>query len=209
MKISIIGAGSVGQALAKAFIRSGNSVFIGVTNPIKYAEVGLSLGAAATLGLVAEAIAYGDIIILAVPFRATDEIAASINDWQGKILVDATNPIAPGLQGLLVGTNTSGAEILAQHAKNARVVKAFNTTGAENMANATYSNSKIMMPVCGDDTDARHKVMALAETIGFEALDMGALHSARYLEPLAMVWIHLAIKQGYGRDFAFGLHRRA
>jgi len=64
------------------------------------------------------------------------------------------------------------------------------------------------MPVCGDDASARQQVMALATLLGFDAVDMGSLQSARYLEPLAMTWIHLAILQGFGRNFAFGLLRR-
>jgi hypothetical protein len=65
-----------------------------------------------------------------------------------------------------------------------------------------------MMPVCGDDAEARQRAMALATLIGFDAVDLGPLMAARYLEPFAMTWIHLAIKQGHGRKFAFGmLHR--
>jgi uncharacterized membrane protein len=106
--------------------------------------------------------------------------------------VDATNPLAPGLKGLAVGTHTSGAEELAKLAHGARVVKAFNTTGAENMADTTYPQGMPWMPVCGDDAQARERVMALATLLGFDAVDMGALRSARYLEPFAMAWIHLA-----------------
>jgi hypothetical protein len=117
--------------------------------------------------------------------------------------VDATNPLAPGLAGLSVGTTTSGAEEIARRAQGAHVVKAFNTTGAENMADSRYPQGQPMMPVAGDDAAARRQVMTLATLIGFDAIDMGPLSTARYLEPLAMVWIHLAIKQGQGRRFAF------
>jgi predicted dinucleotide-binding enzyme len=88
------------------------------------------------------------------------------------------------------------------------VVKAFNTTGADNMASPVYPAGKIFMPVCGDDADAKARVIALAASIGFDAVDFGPLDGARYLEPLAMVWIKLAMVQKLGRDFAFGLLRR-
>lgn len=208
MNISIIGAGNVGMALAEALTQRGASIVLGVPDPKKYANRVNALGSKARITNTADAIASGEIVILAVPHSATTAIAQSVHNWQGKILVDATNPLAPGLSGLTVGTSTSGAETLAQHAQGARVVKAFNSTGAENMADASYASGLPMMPVCSDDADARQRVMALATLIGFEAVDMGPLMAARYLEPFAMTWIHLAFRQGMGRRFAFGLLRR-
>lgn len=208
MSISIIGAGNVGMALARAFTQRGETVVLGVPTPAKYASEAASLGAHASLSTTLDAIAASDLVILAVPYAALPAIAHSLPDWQGKIVVDATNPLAPGLSGLSIGTTTSGAEELAKLAQGARVVKAFNTTGAENMANSAYAGGSPVMPVCGDDAKARHRVMALATLIGFEAVDMGPLSAARYLEPFAMTWIHLALKQGHGRKFAFGLLRR-
>jgi predicted dinucleotide-binding enzyme len=82
-------------------------------------------------------------------------------------------------------------------------VKAFNTTGAENMADTRYAGGQPFMPVCGDDAEARKRVLALATLIGFDAVDCGDLKAARYLEPFAMTWIHMAIKLGHGRSFAF------
>lgn len=208
MTISILGAGNVGLALAGAFTRRGETVVLGVPQPAKYAAAVAALGERARLTSTAEAIAAGEVVILAVPHAAVAAIAQSVDDWQAKVLVDATNPLAPGLAGLTLGTSTSGAEELARLARGARVVKAFNTTGAENMADASYPGGVPMMPVCGDDAQARQRVMALATLIGFEAVDMGPLSAARYLEPFAMTWIHLAFRQGFGRRFAFGLLRR-
>lgn len=202
MNIAIIGAGNVGQALAQAFTRQGEAVVFGVQDPAKYTAETLPVLT------VEAAVKQAELIILAVPYAATEAIAHSIPDWEAKILVDATNPLAPALSGLSIGTTDSGAETIARHANNARVVKAFNTTGAENMANSHYPTGQIVMPICGDDAAARQQVMALATLIGFEAVDMGALSAARYIEPFAMTWIHLAIKQGYGRNFAFGLLKR-
>ncbi len=208
MTISILGAGNVGLALAGAFTRRGETVVLGVPQPAKYAAAVAALGERARLTTTAEAVAAGEVVILAVPHAAVAAIAHSVDDWQAKVLVDATNPLAPGLAGLTLGTTTSGAEELARMARGARVVKAFNSTGAENMADARYPGGVPMMPVCGDDAQARQRVMALATLIGFEAVDMGPLSAARYLEPFAMTWIHLAFRQGFGRRFAFGLLRR-
>lgn len=209
MSISIIGAGNVGMALGGAFTRRGQHVVFGTPDPGKHAPAVAALGPLAKVASTAEAIAASDLVILAVPHAALPSIAQALSDWQGRILVDATNPLAPGLSGLSMGTTTSGAEELAKLARGARVVKAFNTTGAENMANAAYPGGVPFMPVCGDDADARQRVAGLAALIGFDAVDLGPLAAARYLEPFAMTWIHLAIKLGYGRNFAFSMLRRA
>lgn len=200
--ISILGAGQVGMALARALLRAGQPVTMGVPNPARYAQAVAALGPQACLTHSDDAITRGELVILAVPYAAALAIAQSRADWQGRVLVDATNPVAPGLAGLSLGTTTSGAEQIAHHAHGALVVKAFNTTGAENMADSHYPQGQPLMPVAGDDAGARQQVLALATLIGFDAIDMGPLSSARYLEPLAMVWIHLAIKQGLGRRFA-------
>ncbi|MBQ0931827.1 NAD(P)-binding domain-containing protein [Ideonella sp. 4Y16] len=203
MTISILGAGNVGMALARALLRAGQPVTLGVPEPARYADAVAALGPQARLTGSAAAIDSGGLVILAVPYAAALAIAAERADWQGRVLVDATNPLAPGLSGLSLGTTTSGAEQIAARARGARVVKAFNTTGAENMADSHYAQGAPMMPVAGDDAAARQQVLALATLIGFDAVDMGPLSAARYLEPLAMVWIHLAFKQGQGRQFAF------
>ena len=203
MNLSILGAGNVGMALARAFIRAGQPVTLGVPDPARHVAAVAALGAQATLRTSDEAVQAGELVILAVPYTAALEITQRRPDWQGRVLVDATNPLAPGLAGLSLGTTTSGAEQIAERAAGARVIKAFNTTGAENMADSRYAQGLPMMPVAGDDAAARQQVLALATLIGFDAIDMGPLRAARYLEPLAMVWIHLAFQQGAGRRFAF------
>ncbi len=208
MSIAIIGAGNVGMALGSAFAKRGERIVFGVPEPGKYETAVAALGALADVATNAQAIATGDVVILAVPHAALRSIAQSVPDWQGKILVDATNPLAPGLSGLSLGTSTSGAEELAKLAHGARVVKAFNTTGAENLADTTYPGGRPFMPVCGDDAEARARVVALATLIGFDAVDCGPLSAARYLEPFAMTWIHMAVKLGMGRRFAFARLQR-
>ena len=206
--IAILGAGNVGIALARAFIAQGESIVFGVPDADKYRKTVASLGAAASIGSTAKAIAASDLVILATPYAAALSVAASVPDWADRILVDATNPLAPGLAGLTVGTTTSGAEEIARAARGARVVKAFNTTGAENMADSHYPGGAVFMPVCGDDLEARSRVITLATLIGFDAVDCGDLTAARYLEPFAMTWIHMAIRLGHGRNFSFARLRR-
>jgi predicted dinucleotide-binding enzyme len=187
MNLSILGAGNVGMALARALLRAGQPVTLGVPDPARHAESVAALGSQATLTGSDEAVERGELVILAVPYPAALAIAQTRADWQGRVLVDATNPLLPGLAGLSLGTTTSGAEQIAARAHGARVVKAFNTTGAENMADSRYALGQPMMPVAGDDAAARQQVLALATMVGFDAIDMGPLTAARYLEPLAMV----------------------
>ena len=208
MSLTILGAGNVGMALGRAFTQRGDSVCFGVPEPARYRAAVATLGPRASVGPVDEAVEAADTVILAVPYAALAAIARTRADWGGRILVDATNPLAPGLAGLALGTTTSGAETLASLPAGARVVKAFNTTGAENLGDTHFPGGMPFMPVCGDDADARQHVLALATRIGFEAVDLGPLVAARWLEPFAMTWIHMALRQGLGRRFAFGLLRR-
>jgi len=206
--IAILGAGNVGIALGRAFVAKGESIVFGVPDPDKYRNAVAALGPAARIGSTDAAVAASDLVIMATPYSAALSVAGSVPDWANRILVDATNPLAPGLAGLSVGTTTSGAEEIAKAARGARVAKAFNTTGAENMADSHYAGGAVFMPVCGDDADARNRVITLATLIGFDAVDCGDLKAARYLEPFAMTWIHMAIRLGYGRNFAFARLRR-
>lgn len=109
---------------------------------------------------------------------------------------------------MAVGTTTSAAEQIAGWARGAYVVKAFNSTGWNNMADPIYHGERITMFICGDNARAKDIVTGLAEDLGFEVVDAGALTVARFLEPLAMLWIHLAVVQNLGRDIAFKLLRR-
>jgi predicted dinucleotide-binding enzyme len=204
--IAILGAGNVGAALARNLSRHGIPVYFGVPEPEKYRDLAASLGA--QVGSVAEAIDGAGIAILAVPYSAALAIAEQVADWNGRILIDATNPLAPGLAGLSLGTTTSAAEQIAARAGNARVVKCFNVTGAENMADPRALDAEVFMPVAADDADARTRVIALATRMGFDAVDAGPLKAARYLEPFAMTWIHLAFAAGHGRAWAFARTKR-
>ena len=206
MNIVIAGSGNVGRALAAGWKKAGHTVTFAARDPqgAKTAELKKDGFAIAPQ---AEAAKVGEVIVLATPWDATAATVKALGSLAGKIVVDATNPLTAKLE-LALGFTDSAGETVARFAQGARVVKAFNTTGANNMANSQYAGGKIMMPVAGDDADAKKSVMALAADLGFEPVDAGPLAMSRYLEPMAMLWIKLAYAQGLGRDFGFGLLRR-
>jgi len=116
--------------------------------------------------------------------------------------------LLPALAGLDVGTTTSGGERVAEWADRCKVVKVFNTTGFNIMANPKFGADRSVMLYCGDDALAKAVAKQLADALGYDPVDAGPLANARYLEPFAMVWIWLALKGGLGRDIAFKLMRR-
>lgn len=206
VKISIIGAGNVGSALGAALSRLGHDITYGVRNVAdgKYRALAAS---GARLAAVDEAAVDCDLGIIATPWAATEAALTLAGDWGGRPLVDATNPIGPGFR-LTHGHTDSGGEQVARWAVGAKVVKAFNTTGAENLRMLTYEPLRPLMPLCGDDEDACAAVAELATAMGFEAVRLGGLDQARILEPFAMVWIRMAMPLGMGREMAFALIRR-
>jgi hypothetical protein len=209
MKIAVIGTGNVGRALGAGWAKKGHQVIFGSRDPDSEKVQGLlaAVGPNARAAASATACVAAEVIVLATPWDTTRQVVESLGDLAGKIIVDATNPIGPGLQ-LAVGTTTSGAEQIAGWAKGTRVIKAFNTTGWENMADPIYQGQPVTMFICGDDAAAKATVTRLAEDLGFDVADTGALSTARYLESLAMVWIHLALVQKQGRQIAFKVVKR-
>jgi 8-hydroxy-5-deazaflavin:NADPH oxidoreductase len=210
MKIAIIGAGNVGLALAQGWLKAGHVITLGSRSPesAESREKAAALGAAVTTASHREAAAGADVVVLSTPWPATEETLAASGDLTGKILIDCTNPLAPRLAGLTHGLTNSGAEQVAAWAPGARVVKGFNTMGANIMADTQFPNGSPVMLAASDDAEAKAVACQLAEQIGFEAVDAGPLRHARYLEPMAMQWIQMAMVLGQGRDFAFGIVRR-
>ncbi len=205
MNITIVGSGNVGRALGGGWRQAGHSVTFAARDPagVKAAELkkeGFAVAPQADAG-------KADVVVLAVPWTGIEATIAALGNLAGKVLVDATNPLTANLE-LALGFSDSAGETVARLAKGARVVKAFNTTGANNMANSKYAAGKLMMPVAGDDAAAKKTVMALAADLGFEPVDAGPLAMSRHLEPMAMFWIKLAYAQGLGREFGFAMLKR-
>jgi predicted dinucleotide-binding enzyme len=149
-----------------------------------------------------------EILVLATAWAGAENAIRTAGNLAGKIVIDCTNPIAEGFKGLSIGLTTSAGEQVASWAKGARVVKAFNTTGAGNMANPLYGTQAVTMFICGDDAEAKKVVAKLAEDLGFDPLVTGPLYHARYFEPMAMLWVDMAYVQKFGPNFAFKTLKR-
>jgi predicted dinucleotide-binding enzyme len=199
-QIAILGAGNVGGALGRVWAGQGHDVVFGVSDP-KSPKVTAALSALqgkARAASNAEAAGPAGVVVLSVPWPAAQEALRAAGSLAGKILIDCTNPLAANLQGLSVGLTTSAAEQVAGWAPGAKVVKAFNTLGAVNFGNAQFGSQRADGYYCGDDAAAKAVVKELIEQVGLDPVDVGPLTSARLLEPLAMLWISLGLRAGYG-----------
>ncbi len=207
MRIAIIGAGAVGQALAQGWSKAGHAVRLGVPDPkaAKYRSL-----PPAQLATPAAAAADAEAIVLATPWQKTEAAVGGLGNLAGRIVIDCTNPLLRGPQGmsLEIGHSVSAGERVAQWARGASVFKTLNHTGADNMAAAARFATKPAMFVAGDDAARKPAVLRLVGDLGFEPIDAGPLGNARLLEPLAMLWIDQALARGRGRDFAFAVIRR-
>ena len=206
MNIGVLGAGNVGGALGGLWAARGHRVRFARRRVAEGVPVEAASGDVAVTDVPA-AVQFGDAVLLATPWAVTEEVLRAAGDFGGRILIDATNPIAPGLT-LAAGHTESGGELVAGWARGARVVKCFNTLGADGFARPGVGHAQASLFYCGDDVVAKDTVRILGEELGFDMVDCGPLAQARLTEPLALLWISLAMQHGFGRDIAFRLLRR-
>ncbi len=197
MKIAIIGAGNVGRALAGSFERAGHDVTVSSAHPETARAVAEQTGARAT-ATNRDAVRDAELVVLAVPYSALPELLDELaGDLDGKIVVDATNPLRPDYQGLAV-EGTSAAEQVQARVKGARVVKAFNSALAARQTDPRVDGVQTDGFVAGDDGEAKAAVLELVRSIGFNPIDAGPLEVARALEALALLNIMLQIRNNGG-----------
>ncbi len=189
-KIAMIGKGNVGQALAEGLQRAGHQIRFGSRDPKQP---------------IPDAIAWGEIVILAVPWKAHKTIAQTAgNSLDGKTVVDVSNILTPSYE-LALGFSTSGAEELQKLLPKAKVVKAFNTVFAQTMKTGQTHGERLTVFVASDDEVSKNAVGKLAEDIGFDSVNAGALKAARYLEPMGVLNISLGHGMKMGTDIGFRL----
>jgi NADPH-dependent F420 reductase len=209
VNIAILGTGRVGGTLGRRWAQGGHHVVFGSRTPDdpRVRRLLAECGDSAEAASLAEAVRSAGVVIMALPWNVAEEELTK-HDLDGKVLVDCTNPLNAQFTGLDLGFTTSAAEAIAAWAKGARVVKAFNTVSSAAMTDPDYSGDPAAMFYCGDDEEAKKIVGRLAGELGFDAIDAGDLQIARLLEPLAMLYIHMAMNQGWGSSRAFCIVQR-
>lgn len=194
MNVGILGSGAVGQALGLGFLEAGHDVRIGTRDPGKLKDWIAKAGPRASAGSVADTAAFGELIVLATKWDGTEAVirAADPARFAGKVVIDATNPLV-FRQGappqLALGHTDSAGEQVQRWLPKARVVKAFNIVGNAHMVQPRFPGGPPDMFICGNDAAAKQTVIDICAAFGLPASDLGSIEMARYLEPLAMVWI--------------------
>lgn len=207
MRIGVIGGGNLGSALARRLVPQGHEVMLSYSRDLaKLADTAASVGA--TSGTPAEAVRFGDVVALTVPWAVVPDALAQAGPLSGKILWDCTNPLKNDLSGLVIGTTTSGGEEVARLAPDARVVKGI-PPFAEllHSADATVGGRPAGVFVAGADAAAKQTVAELLSALPASATDAGDLDAARLIEPAMMLLVRLAYAQGLGPRIALDLVR--
>lgn len=214
MKIGILGSGVVGQALGTGFATLGHPVTLGTREP---ASDKLKLwlkqaaGQAAT-ATFAEAAAFGELLVLATAWAGTENAIrlAGAKNFAGKILIDVTNPLAVRPNApptLAIGHTDSAGESVQRWLPQTQVVKAFNIAGNAHMFRPQFPGGPPDMFIAGNSDGAKRTVTDLVTAFGWHVIDIGGIEGARYLEPLAMLWIAYGFKTN-SWNHAFKLLRR-
>lgn len=194
MKIAFIGCGNVGAPLADHLQRLGHEVTLATSDPgsesvTKARARNASLEAAP----VSQAVTAADVVFLATPFQAAEGVLRAVGDaLAGKILIDCTNPVGPGLTHGLKSVQ-SGSERVQVLAPGAKVVKAFTIYGFENLEDNAYPGYHIkpVMMYCGTDAAAKKTVGELVAELGWDPLDVGGLEQALHLEHMTLLWVRM------------------
>jgi hypothetical protein len=206
MKISIIGSGNVGSALAQGLIKSGHQVSFGVRDASSTkSEKANVLVAGASFQSIEDAVKSAEVIIITTPPEVVLTLIPQLADIREKIIIDATNSVRTRPEPYATAFHA-----IKELTKSEKVIKCFNSTGFENMTNPIYPNfGAIDMFCAGNDKESKSIVQQLAKDIGFgECWDFGGDDKVELLEKFALSWINLAIMQGYGRNLALKVIKR-
>jgi 8-hydroxy-5-deazaflavin:NADPH oxidoreductase len=214
MKIGVLGTGDVGRVLASGLIGLGHEVKIGSREPDsdKLKEWKAKNGARASTGSFADAAKFGELAVLATLWGGTESALklAGPDNLKGKVVIDATNPLvfaenAP--PALALGWKDSGGEQVQRWLPGARVVKAFNIVGNAHMVKPDFPGGPPTMFIAGDDAQAKETVTGILRDFGWEIVDIGGIEGARLLEPMCILWVNYAMRNG-SANHAFKLLRK-
>lgn len=204
-KIAIIGTGNVGGALATKWANAGHQIFLGVKDTQEFKGKELLKNPNTKVHAIQDSVKLAEVILLATPAMAAIEVAKSLGDTTGKIIIDAMNIVmGRGPQGF---KNTTDAILAITQSQD--VVKCFNTTGFNNMQNPNYGDLALDLFVAGDSEKGKQAAVMLAKDAGFaECYNIGGNDKFELIEQFAWFWINLAMFQGQGREIGFKLLKR-
>jgi predicted dinucleotide-binding enzyme len=184
-KIGIVGSGRVGGAIGAVWVKAGHEVMFSSRNIEHDKALTASLGPNARAGTPREAAAFGEVVMVSVPYRALPDVGKEVGDLiKGKVVIDTCNPF-PGRDGEIAnwarqkGAGLASAELLP----GARLVRAFNAIGAARMGSAHEEPGRIGMPIAGDDAQAVAAASRLIRDIGYEPVLIGGLAKGKHLMP--------------------------
>lgn len=211
MKITFIGYGNVGGALADHLQRLGHEVTLAADDS---ASESLAKALARNTSFrsmpTAEAVRAADVVFLATPFQANESLLPRIAaDLAGKVLIDCTNPVGPGLSHGLKSVR-SGSEFVQALVPDARIVKAFSIYGFENFENSAYPGYGVgpAMLFCGNDASAKAAAAALITELGWEPVDVGGLEQALHLEHMTLLWVRMVRANRHSPNLVWAALRR-
>ncbi len=201
MRIGIIGSGKMGRTLGKLWSDIGHDVLFGSRDPSRVDKWIDSNGVHAKSGTYSNATGFGDVVLLSTIWSDTKSAIQSAGSLEEKILIDCTNPEDQNEHRLVIGFSTSGAEEIEKWASGAKVVKAFNHIyGTMLEVGSQFGSQNASIFYCGNDLEAKKVVADLAREIGLDPVDAGELRNARYVEPLAGLWVQLARVKKWGGE---------
>ncbi|MEY5048597.1 MAG: hypothetical protein RLZZ175_1956 [Bacteroidota bacterium] len=205
MKIAIIGTGNVGGALATKWAKKGHEIYLGVRDVNNFKGKELLANPNTQVLTIENAVATSEIILISTPATSAIDVAKSLGNTSGKIIIDTMNIVmGRGPEGY---KNTTAA--ILDNTETNDVVKCFNTTGFNNMQNPDYNGTAIDVFVAGDSVKGKEIAIQLAKDAGFaECYNIGGNDKFELMEQFAWFWINLAMFQGQGRDIAFKLLKR-
>jgi predicted dinucleotide-binding enzyme len=207
MQIGVIGSGNMGAGMGRIWAEKGHRVLLSYSRGEgKLREVARAAGPNARTGTPAEAAAFGEVVLLAVPWGAAPDALRQAGAFRGKTLFSCVNALKPDLSGLAVGTTTSAAEEIARLAPDARVVEAI-PPFAQLLAapSRRIGGQQVTTFYCGDDGAAKAVVAGLLRELDLEPVDAGPLTSARYVEPAGMLVVQLGYGMGKGTGIGMKL----
>ena len=205
MNVSIIGAGKVGTALAGSIAKAGHDVTITASSKGSAAEASAGRSGARVVGSNREAVEAGDVVVLAVPSAAVDDVLDEIADLlDDKVVVDVTNRVSREDPASVLD-GTSNAERIQARVPAARVAKAFNTAFAVRQTDPLVDGTPADGYVACDEEDAKRTVLELVGSVGFHPVDAGPLVMSRVLEAMAMLIVWLQIQHGWSWQNAWKL----